>query len=124
MKNNAISNTNTTTYFTVSEDHVNHENKALLPFVLYDKMESTAIQSIIAYKNILNTQHRTFKLNVLKNAYLDDALVIKNQIQKLNSKEIQLVITVVKKETHQEEIICKATFGYSLKGNTNLHQAS
>ncbi|MFC2109466.1 hypothetical protein ACFLRU_03670 [Bacteroidota bacterium] len=109
--------------YTVTKKDVN-ENKALLPNVLFNTMESTAMKSLVSIKDHLNVDQNLFKLNLLKNAYLKDHLKITHKVQKLNKEEIILHIFVFKEHKKELEIICDATFGYTFKENTNLNLAS
>lgn len=109
--------------FTITKSEVN-KYKTLLPSVLYQKMESTAkqfLKSIEAQKDI---QQHLFKLNVLQNAYLKDRLKITHTIQKLNEQEVLFTVRVHKENSNKNDIICNATFGFSIKDKINLHLAS
>ena len=109
--------------FTITRNEVN-KHKTLLPSVLYTKMESTAkqfLKSIEAHKDI---QQHLFKLNVLQNAYLKDRLKITHTIQKLNEQEVLFAVRVHKENSNRNDIICNATFGFTIKDKINLHLAS
>lgn len=99
--------------FTVTINDINN-NRALLANVLYKKMEDFT-KSVISYHIEGNPPTpQSFKLNILKNAYLNDKLVIKTQIKKLNGFEIHLAVVVKKKKVKNNQIICKAIFSYPL----------
>lgn len=109
--------------FNITKGEVNH-HKTLLPSILYQKMESTAkqfLKSIEAHKDI---QQHLFKLNILQNAYLKDRLKITHTIRKLNDEEVLFTVLVNKENSNQKDIICDATFGFSLKDKDNLNLAS
>lgn len=114
----------TNTYsFSITKSEVN-EFKKLLPSVLYTKMESTAkqfLKSIEAQKDI---QQHLFKLNILQNAYLKDRLKITHTIQKLNEQEVLFTVLVNKENSSAKDIICNATFGFSIKDKVHINLAS
>jgi len=114
---------NTTYNFTVTKKEVNN-NKTLLPSVLYDRMESTAIQSLSAIKEHTVIKQNLFKLNLLKNAFLKDQLTITHKIQKLNKHEILFTVLVEKENRDVTEVICNAQFGYTLTNKDILNLAS
>ena len=108
-----INTQNNSFQFIVNKKQVS-KNKALKASILYDKVEFSANKSIDSYPNLVSSIPKTFELNFIQNAYLNDKLIVKNNIQKLNDTELTLSVTVVKKEK-QQDIICKAVFGYTLK---------
>ncbi len=114
---------NTTHKFIVTKKEVNN-NKTLLPSVLYNKMESIAIESLSSIKENTDIKQNLFKLNLLKNAFLKDQLRIIHKIQKLNKHEILFIITVEKYTKDVTETICNAQFGYTLKNKNILELAS
>lgn len=114
----------TNTYsFNIAKNDVNNK-KALLPSVLYDKMESTAKQFLKGIEEHKNIQQHLFKLNVLQHAFLKDRLKITHTIQKLNEQEILFTVLVHKENSASKEIICNATFGFKIKDKDNLELAS
>lgn len=116
-------NTPTKEYrFKISKNDVNN-NKKLLPYVLYETMESTVIESLKPIKDSLNINNNLFKLHLLKNAELNDDLIIRHKVEKFNHKEILLNILVYKNSNENLEMICNATFGYYLN-NPKLELAS
>ncbi|WP_233883506.1 hypothetical protein [Tenacibaculum piscium] len=111
--NTYIISKNNSSQFTVSKKQV-HKNKILKTGILYDKIETSVSSSLILHKNFSNLSFKSIEFDIIKNAYLNDNLIIKNNIKKLSNTEIILQITVSKKEKKQE-IICKAIFGYHLQ---------
>ncbi|MDO6812102.1 hypothetical protein [Tenacibaculum soleae] len=105
---------NNPSYFIVNKKQVN-KNKTLKTSILYNKIESSVNSSLTYYKNSLNLSFKNIEFDIIKNAYLNDKLIIKNNIKKLSDTEVILYITVSKKEEKKQDIICKATFGYSLQ---------
>ncbi|MDO6743702.1 hypothetical protein BA195_07855 [Tenacibaculum soleae] len=105
---------NNPSYFIVNKKQVN-KNKTLKTSILYNKIESSVNSSLTYYKNSLNLSFKNIEFDIIKNAYLNDKLIIKNNIKKLSDTEVILYITVSKKEEKKQNIICKATFGYSLQ---------
>lgn len=99
--------------FVVSKKQVG-KNKTLKTSILYNKIESSLHSSLSFYKNTSRLNFKSIEFDILKNAYLHDKLIIKNNVKKLSDTEIVLNITVSKKEEKQQNIICKAVFGYSL----------
>jgi len=78
-----------TARFTVAVDQIN-SNRALLPIVLYEKMEKFAIDLVIKKQNLNIPNPSLTKLNILKNAYLNDILKVKSHIKKFNANELLL----------------------------------
>ena len=100
--------------FVVNKKQVS-KNKTLKTSILYNKIESSVNSSLIRYQNSSNLSFKSIEFDILNNAYLNDKLIIKNNIKKLSTTELVLDITVSKKEEDKKDIICKATFGYALK---------
>ncbi len=105
---------NTSQQFTVNKKQVS-KNKTLKTSVLYNKIESSVNSSLNLYKDSSSFNFKSIDFDIIKNAYLNDKLVIKNNIVKLSTTEIVLNITVAKKEEEKQNIICKAVFGYTLQ---------
>lgn len=122
MKTNTTTQRNTYT-FTITKTDVN-EFKRLLPSVLYTKMESTAQLLLKSLEEQKETQQHLFKLNVLKDAYLNDRLKITHTVQKLNAQEIIFTVVVSKENSIKNDTICVATFGFSIKDKIQLELAS
>ena len=106
-------NKNTSLQFTVNKKQVS-KNKTLKTSVLYNKIEASANSSLILYDDSTNFSFKSIDFDIHKNAFLNDKLVIKNYIKKLNNTEIVLQVTVSKKEKDQQNIICKVVFAYNL----------
>lgn len=100
--------------FIVNKKQVS-KNKVLKTSVLYDKIESSANTSLGFYPNSSNFSFNSIEFDLLGNAYLNDKLVIKNNIKKLSDTEVIFNITVSKKEEKKQNIICTAIFGYTIK---------
>lgn len=114
----------TNTYsFKITKSDVNN-NKTLLPSVLYTKMESTAKSFLKSAEEHKNIQQHLFKLNVLKHAYLKDRLIITHTIRKLNKHEILFSVLVNKENGQSKDLICNATFGFSITDKDQLNLAS
>lgn len=102
-------NTSPEKHFTVTKKEINNNN-ALLPNVLYSRMEKF-VKSIISDNfNIANPTPQLLKLQILKNAYLKDRLHIKAKIKSLNASELHMLVLVKKKNSSKESTICKAIF--------------
>ncbi|MDT0551760.1 hypothetical protein [Urechidicola vernalis] len=121
MKNSKL-NTIKNTEFIVAVDQINN-SRALLPFVLFKKMESYSLYATLPYKEFISSKPNLTKLEILKNAFLNDKLQIKSHLKKLNEKEIHLSVQVVKELNDCTDIICKATFSFTVNG-LNLYKAS
>lgn len=112
MQNKIVTPIQSTLQFVVNKKQVSKE-KALHTSVLFRKVELLANEFIAPNENILDVNPKTFELNFIKNAYLHDELIVKNQIKKLDQHRLVLFITVSNKKQH--DIICEATFGYNFK---------
>ena len=102
-------------HFTVAVNEINN-SRALLPFILYGKMEKHAQSSAFPFKEYVISRPILLKLNILKNAFLNDQLQLHSHIKKLNNNELQLSIEVSKVGNNSDDVICKALFSFSLKG--------
>jgi hypothetical protein len=109
--------------FHIEKNDINNNN-TLPPLALYKKMETTVLESLSPIKDYLNTQKITFKLNLLKNAFLNDQLKIRHKVVKLNTEEIILSILVYKTTEEGFEIVCDALFGYPFKEKPKFDMAS
>ena len=103
---------NTEKNFTVNKKDVNN-NKALLPNVLYKEMEQFVQNSISSHQNFVFHTPQLFKLQILKNAHLNDKLLLKAQVKKLNQFELQISVVVKHKNNNDE--ICKGLFKFQLE---------
>ncbi len=116
MKNYINTSRKTTAEFTVAINDVN-KSRTLLPIVLYDKMNKFAMNSIYSFQGLITSEPTLYKLNILKNAFLNDRLKIKSRIKKLSENELQLSIEVSKKLDDGDDIICNALYRVTLKEN-------
>lgn len=110
-ENNTLSQKN---IFTVTLNDIN-TNKALLPSVLYTKMETFVKEKIAENSDIIHPIPQLHKLQILKNAYLKDQLVLNSQIKQLNDFELHLAVTVSLNNSSPNNIICKSIFRFPLK---------
>jgi len=99
-------------YFTVGKKHINN-NKALLPNVLYNEMEHFVSCIISNYKDLVLPTPQLFKLQILKNAYLNDKLILSVNIKRLDELELHLSVEVNNQQKNDNPI-CKAIFKYQL----------
>ncbi|MBL4604899.1 MAG: hypothetical protein JKY02_04345 [Flavobacteriaceae bacterium] len=106
-------NSRSTYEFTVNKKHVN-KYKTLHTSILFQKAESLAKVSMTHYNGILETSLTTFEIDIKRKAFLHDELVVTNRVQKLNNSSLELCITIAKK-SKQNDLICKAIFGYTLR---------
>lgn len=113
---------NTSSKFTVAVNEIN-KNRALLPFILHDRMSTYASSSIHSYQKQLCSEPELFKINMLKNAYLNDVLKLKSRIVLLNTVELHLLVEVYRKTKTGNDLICKAYYKTELKVN-NMDKAS
>ena len=100
--------------FIVTKKHITSK-KTLKTSVLFDKVSLSADESLAPYKNILHTKPTTFDINFISNAYLNDEIIVKNTIQKLNNTDLELSVVAFKRNKKQHILLCKAIFGYHLK---------
>ncbi|WGH75898.1 hypothetical protein P8625_01665 [Tenacibaculum tangerinum] len=114
MKTLHITHNGQPNQFIVSKKQVS-KNKVLKTSVLYDKIESSANTSLGFYPDASHFSCNNIEFDQLNNAYLNDKLVIKNNIKKLSTTEIIFNITVSKKEEKQQHLICTAIFGYTIQ---------
>ena len=101
--------------FTVNKRQISKKNKTLKSSVLFDKVEISAQQSVSMYENLLDINPKTYELSFITNAYLNDELIVKNSVKKLNNSVLELSVIVLKKRQKNDDIICKAKFGYTFK---------
>lgn len=106
-------------YFTVTEKDINNNN-ALLTHILYNEMEDFVKNIISKNSYMAFPLPQLYKLQLLKNAFLNDQLIIKSQIIKYDTTELHLSATVHKIEN--DDLICKAIFKFPL--NTAISNAS
>lgn len=116
MKNTLNIPITSTSKFTVAVDQINN-NRVLLPIVLYEKMENFAINLVIKNQGLNIPNPNLTKLNILKNAYLNDVLKVKSRIKKFSENELLLSIEVYKELRNSNDIICNALFSFDLDKN-------
>lgn len=99
-------------HFVVTEKDINNKN-ALLPHVLYNEMEDFVKSIITNQANLTFSLPELYKLQLLKNAFLNDKLLIKSQIIKYDNSELHVLATV-NKTSELNDTICKAVFKFPL----------
>lgn len=100
--------------FIVNKKQVN-KHKAIKTAVLYNTIELSAQNSVALYSDLLDRSPKSFELHFIQNAYLNDQLIVENQIKKLSNATLELSVRVFKKKSSKKEIICEALFGYTFK---------
>ena len=97
-------------HFTVTKNDINTKKELHLN-ILYHEIESFVLNIISENFYFAYPVPRLYKLQLLKNAYLNDQLLLKSKIIKFNNSELQLLISV-KNLSHLEEdaAICEAVF--------------
>ena len=116
MKTYINNSTSNTSRFIVAINQINN-SKTLLPYVLYIKMEELAIQSINPFNDIVDSKPSLKKLNILKNAFLNDKLLLKSSIKKFDAQILELSVKVYKNWDENSEVICNACFRFLSKEN-------
>ena len=116
MKNIQLTNTKTIEQFTVAINQVNNQ-RTLLPHVLYKKMEGYTLKSVIPFHKVIASKPSLQRLNILKNAFLNEELILKSVVKKLNAKELLIAVEVTKNIQDSNDVICNAVFGFELKEN-------
>jgi|TARA_B110000967_G_C18899747_1_gene573793 hypothetical protein len=110
--------TRNTSQFTVAIDQINN-SKALLPHVLYKEMVAFVLESTDPLRNIIVSKPTLNKIHILKNAFLNDILLLNSSIKKLGVNELQLSVEVYKNSNNDKDIICNASFILLLKEKYN-----
>lgn len=105
------------TYFTVTNNFVNN-SKALLPNVLYSKIEEFANSIIRKHTNKSYSNAEFYKLEMLKNAFLNDRVNVSGKIKQLNENELQFQVNA--SSNTSSNIICKALFKFKINENASL----
>lgn len=113
MKNIAH-NVNLSSQFVVESNQINN-SKALLPVVLYSKMEELAVNSSKPFESHIDSKPILKKLNILKNAFLNETLNLKSHLKKLGEGELNYLIEVFKEDDNEKNVICEAKFSFDLK---------
>ena len=114
MENSITNNNRNTSQFTVAINQINN-SKTLLPHVLYKEMEAFVLNSVSPFQNIIDSKPTLKKLNILKNAFLNDILQLNSTVKKLGENELQLSIEVSKSLNASKDVICNANFSLLLK---------
>lgn len=117
MKTFIENNTKNTSHFIVAINQINN-SKALLSHVLYTKMVDVALKSVNPFNEMIVSKPKLHKLEILKNAFLNDKIVLKSSIKSLNYNNLQLSVKVFKESKNTHQIICSACFSFKLKGNS------
>jgi hypothetical protein len=110
---------NPKTNFVVSKNDINNHN-ALLPSILYNEMQTFASKIIAINPELADTPAKLYKLEILKNAYLDETLTIDSKIKKFSNSELQLAITVKKDNLKNVDLICKAVFKFQFNNSIQI----
>ncbi|PHR68884.1 MAG: hypothetical protein COA67_12070 [Lutibacter sp.] len=105
-----------TSNFIVTNNYINN-NKTLLPNVLYKKMETFVLKSVSPFEHVIISKPALKKLNILKNAFLNDSLQLSSNIKKLDKNELQITVEVVRSDSCND-VICNAFFSFLLKENS------
>ncbi len=121
--NTQYSHQRNTYSFNVVKSDVN-QHKTLQPSLLYAKMESAVLNSLTSLKEKNDLRQHVFKLDMFKNAKLKDRLKITHTVRKLSTSEILFSVEVFKENSPNNEIVCAATFGYTLKRKDAINLAS
>jgi hypothetical protein len=114
MENFIKNNTKNTSQFTVAIDQINN-SKTLLPHVLYKEMEAFVLKCTNPLQKNIVSKPTLSKINILKNAFLNDILQLNSSIKKLGQNELQLSVEVYKSSDNHKDIICNANFSLQLK---------
>lgn len=114
MKNINSTKHKDTFQFVVNRQQVN-KRKILLSSILFDKVDYSASQAEHLYKDLLIENSKVYQLNFIKNAFLDDQLIVQKNIQRIDSSELELHVIVKKKNRNHHDVICKAVFWYQFK---------
>jgi hypothetical protein len=114
MKNIQSLNTKSIEQFTISINQVN-DQRALLPHVLYKKIEGYTLKSVVPFHKVITSKPSLQRLNILKNAFLNDELIVKGVVKKLSAKELLIAVEVTKNIQDSNDVICNAVFGFELK---------
>jgi hypothetical protein len=114
MKTTEAIKTNQKNKFTVTTKDINKSN-ALLASVLYSKMENYVKEKIAEYEDVVYPIAKLHKIRILKNAYLNDQLVIDSRVKKLSDFELHLAVNVSLNNDLQDNLVCRSIFKFPLK---------
>lgn len=81
-------------------------------------MEEFVFKSSNSFEHIIISKPSLKKLNILKNAFLNDKLKMSNHIKKLNQNELLLSVEITKENESLKDVICNAIFSFQLKENS------
>ncbi|MFZ2284537.1 MAG: hypothetical protein WAV86_11735 [Lutibacter sp.] len=100
-------------HFTVTKKDINTKNELHLN-ILYNEIENFVTNIISEKFYITYPIPSLYKLQLFKNASLNDQLLIKSKIIKFNNSELQLLISVINHTHFEENPICNAVFKFNL----------
>ena len=100
--------------FKITKNDINN-NKALLPNILYQQMESFVLILLSNQNDLIQENPKLTKLKLLKNAYLNDNLRLKAEIVAINNETLNLLVLVNKENKKSQSVICKAIFKLQFK---------
>jgi len=100
-------------HFTVTKKDINTKNELHLN-ILYNEIENFVSNIISDNFYFTYPIPRLYKLQLFKNAALNDQLLIKSKIIKFNNSELQLLISVINHNHLEENPICNAVFKFNL----------
>jgi|GEM_PF-3362789 len=99
--------------FTVTKNDINTKKELHLN-ILYNEMENFVSNIISDNFYFAYPVPRLYKLQLFKNAILNDQLLIKSKIIKYSDSELQLLISVINHNHFEENPICNAVFKFNL----------
>jgi hypothetical protein len=100
-------------HFTVTKNDINSKKELHLN-ILYQEMENFVSNIISDNFYFAYPVPRLYKLQLLKNAFLNDQLLIKSKIIKFSDSELQLLVSVINHHPEEGELICTAVFKLNL----------
>ena len=100
-------------YFLVTINNINAKKELHLN-ILYQEIENFVLKIVSDNFYFAHPVPRLYKLQLLKNAILNDQLLIKSKIIKFSDLELQLLISVTNQNPEEENLICNAVFKFNL----------
>ncbi len=100
-------------HFTVTKNDINTKKELHLN-ILYNEIENFVLKIISENFYFDYPVPRLYKLQLIKNALLNDQLLIKSKIIKFSDSELQLLIYVLNPNHPEENSICNAVFKFNL----------
>jgi hypothetical protein len=100
-------------HFIVTINDINAKKELHLN-ILYQEVENFVLKIVSDNFYFAHPIPRLYKLQLLKNAFLNDQLLIKSKIVKFNDSELQLLISVINHNLEEENAICNAIFKFDL----------